>query len=81
MFANVTEEVVISTLSKLKTKTSSGPDNVSSKLLKEIIQEVAKPLSHVFNLSFKTGYIPVELKTAKVIPIFKSDNKHYFTNY
>ena len=42
----------------LKSKSSSGPDCLSSKLLKEIILDIAKPLSHVFNLSFKTGVIP-----------------------
>ena len=35
----------------------------------------------MFNLSFQTGYLPIQLKTAKVVPIFKSGDKHSFTNY
>ena len=68
---------------KLKSKSSSGPDHVSSKLLKDIIHVhvIAEPLAHVFNLSFKTGNIPVQLKTAKVIPVFKDGAKHCFSNY
>ena len=81
VFANITEEIIIKSTSDLKSKSSSGPDCLSSKLLKEIISDIAKPLSHMFNLSFKTGFIPVELKTAKVIPIFKSGDPHNFTNY
>ena len=39
------------------------------------------PLCHLFNLSFKTGYIPEELKQAKIVLIFKSGDQHYFNNY
>ena len=34
----------------------------------------------MFNLSLQTGCIPTQLKTAKVVPIFKSGDKHNFTN-
>ena len=66
---------------KLKPKNSSGPDHISSKLLKKILPIIINPLCHIFNLSLKTGYIPTILKTAKVVPIFKSGDKHNFTNY
>ena len=32
-------------------------------------------------MSFQTGYIPKQFKIAKVIPIYKSGDKHVFTNY
>ena len=73
VFANITEEIMTN-FKKMKSKSSSGPDNLSSKLLKEIIGLIIKPLVHIFNLSFKTGFIPPELKTAKVIPIYKNDD-------
>ena len=81
VFAKITEEIIMTNLRKMKSKSSSGPDNLSSKLLKEIIGLIIKPLVHIFNLSFKTGFIPPELKTAKVIPIYKNDDKHSFNNY
>jgi hypothetical protein len=81
IFANVTKEIVLENIRKLKTKNSAGPDDVSTKLLKDIIELIADPLAHLFNLSFKTGYIPIELKTAKVIPIYKDGDKHCFGNY
>ena len=59
----------------LKNKTSFGPDNISSKLLTIILPQFFYPLCHLFNLSFQTGYIPIQLKMAKVVPIFKSGDE------
>ena len=81
VFANVTPEIIINTLSRLKSKSSSGEDNISTKLMKEIIHIIVQPLTHLFNLSFKTGYIPDNYKCAKIIPIYKSDKKDQFNNY
>ena len=39
------------------------------------------PYCHLFNLSFKTGFIPTILKTAKIVPIFKAGETDNFTNY
>ena len=39
------------------------------------------PLSHLLNLSFKSGYIPTCLKTAVIKPIYKKDGSDKFTNY
>ena len=39
------------------------------------------PLTHLFNLSFTTGFIPTCLKTALIKPIFKKDDADKFTNY
>ena len=39
------------------------------------------PLAHIGNLSFDTGIFPVELKIAKIVPIFKSGDDCIFTNY
>ena len=42
---------------------------------------IIKPVCHLLNLSLQTGFIPVLLKTAKVVPVYKSDDKHSYTNY
>ena len=65
----------------MKSKLSCGPDNISSKLLKIILPIIIQPLCHLFNLSFQTGYIPDQFKTAKVVPVFKSGDKHDYSNY
>lgn len=65
----------------MKGKSSAGADHISSKLLKKILPINISPVCHLFNLSLQTGYIPSQLKLAKVIPIYKSSDKHLFTNY
>lgn len=81
VFAPVTPQTLIKTARELAPKTSTGPDNLSSKMLKEVLPLLVHPLCHLFNLSFQTGYIPPRFKIAKVIPIFKSGDQHLFTNY
>ena len=56
-------------------------DNISSKLLKTIINDIAPILSHIFNRSLATGIVPSLLKIAKVTPIFKSGDNQTFSNY
>ena len=73
--------MVVEMCGKLKPKTSFGRDCISTKLLKVMLPQVLTPLCHLFNLSVQTGYIPSELKTAKVVPVFKSGDAHEFTNY
>ena len=46
-------------------------NNISSKQLKEILPSIVNPVTHIFNLSFQTGYIPLELKTARVVPVHR----------
>jgi hypothetical protein len=81
VFANVTQDLILETLAKLKPKNSLGGDNISTKLLKYIISPIAPTLTHLFNLSFKTGYIPDNYKCARVIPIYKDGDRDKFNNY
>ena len=77
VFTPFSSEEVLKITSSLKSSTSSAVDGISSKLLKKIIDV----LIHIFNWSLSTGIVPSKLKTAKVNPVFKSGNKHKFTNY
>ena len=56
-------------------------DGISTKLLKETIDIVGTPLTHIINRSFDTGIVPSQLKTAKVIPIFKANDSNLLKNY
>ena len=47
-------EILLTGLS-LKTKQSSGYDEVSTQLLKLILHLVLMPLAHIISLSFNTG--------------------------
>ena len=64
VFANMTPDIINDALSKLKNENSSGPDNISTNLLKSIM-----PI-----ISFKNGNIPTFLKTAKLVPVFQTED-------
>ena len=53
-------------INNLKPKSSAGHDNISSKLLRQIGDIVAYPLSITVNQSLCTGIFPRRLKLAKV---------------
>ena len=50
-------------------------------VIEESIPLVSEPLTHFTNLSIHRGIVPNEMKSARVIPIFKSDDQLLFTNY
>ena len=50
-------------------------------IIKESICSISDPLTHIFNLSITSGIVPTEPKTARVIPLFKTDDKSLISNY
>ena len=72
---------VLEFINKLKPKTSTGLDDISSKLIKLSNPIIALPLTHIINLSLQNGIVPSKMKKAKVIPIHKSDDLNLIKNY
>lgn len=71
MFLRAVDEVeIVSIVQKFKNK-STDCDRVDMVVVKKVIDEIAKPLSHICNLSFQTGIFPSKMKTAKIIPLYK----------
>ena len=60
---------------------SPGWDNFQSNVIKDTSDLLLLPLTHLLNLSITQGVCPDELKIAKVIPIFKSDDSAQIGNY
>ena len=52
----------------------------SSKLVKDLKNEIALPLSIMINTSIESGHVPDTMKLAKVIPIYKSKDKQMLNN-
>ena len=69
------------TLHSLRTKTSSGYDGISVKLLKYLFPALSKPLCLIINQSLLTGIYPDKPKIAKVIHLFKKDDTLLMDNY
>jgi len=78
---NITKDIVLDKLSNINIHKSEGPDMIHGRLLYELRNELAKPLSELFNKSLHAGYVPTDWKRANVIPIFKKGNKQNKENY
>ena len=77
----IESQVVLEAAIKLKAKLSSGHDNISTKLIKETINQTLQPITHIINKSFETGVVPHDMKIAMVIPIFKAGDNTLMKNY
>ena len=80
-FDLVNQEDVIKIGKSLKSKNSTGIDGLSTNLLKILMPAIVKPLTLILNQSLATGIFPDKLKTAKVIPLYKKDDKLKMDNY
>ena len=77
----IEEKEIIETVNKCKNKMSSDCHDIDMKTVKRVIAGISKPLTHIFNLSFQTGQFPHKMKLAKVTPLYKTGDRHHFTNY
>lgn len=66
---------------KCKNQKSLDCNDIDMIVVKRVIEAIIKPFTYICNLSFQTGRFPDRMKIAKVIPLYKSGNKHHFTNY
>ena len=65
-------EYVADMLALLDTSKSSGPDDISSLMLKSTAHSIAPSLANLFNTSLAEGLLPSEWKVARVVPVPKS---------
>jgi len=65
----------------LKNSNSKGNDDISVNTLKSCNENLSKPLRMLFNKSIQDGIFPDNLKIAKIVPIFKSEDKKTISNY
>lgn len=77
----VSESEIISTVSKIISKISCDSDGLDMYIVKETIRCIIRQLKYIINLSFDTGFFPDKMKVAKIIPLFKSGDRHSLTNY
>ena len=77
----VCEREIKKELENLDPSKSCGHDNIMPKVVKQLATELSEPLSHIINLTFSTGKIPVDFKTSIVIPVYKSGDSCEFNNY
>ena len=80
-FSPCTEEEIRKIINELPSKRSSGVDNISNVLLKELSDILCKPLCILTNRSMQSGIFPDLMKLAEVIPLYKGKSRESETNY
>ena len=74
-------DVVHRLVSSLRIDKATGLDDISARLLKEACPEIVPPLTHIINLSIRSGCFPEDWKISKVLPLYKADIKSDPNNY
>jgi len=72
---------VITVTKNLKSKTSSGYDEIPTDIMKLSINFVAPHIVNIINKSFTDGDFPDLLKIAKICPIYKAGEVSNISNY
>jgi len=75
------EDCVRVHLSNLDAHKSTGPDGMHPRVLRELVDVIAEPLSNIFERSWRTGEVPEDWGKAIVTPVSKKGKKEDSGNY
>ena len=71
----------MNTIDVLKEKSAPGPDNIGNRVLKQLKEQLAFPLSILFRESLDVGEVPTEWKDSTITPIYKKGRRSEPANY
>jgi hypothetical protein len=80
-FSIITETDIEKLLKSLNVTKSTGCDNISAKFLKDGASIITDPVTYIINLSLSTSTVPVDFKTARVVPLYKKGDRNSEGNY
>ena len=80
-FIEIKREEVLKALKELNPRKATGHDEIPSKVLKLVAEEIATPLTDIFNQVIKYCEWPQEWKMGEWIPAYKKDDHHDKANY
>ena len=81
LFIVPTNETELHQVIKSLKDCSTGWDELTLSTINLSWPDIAPAFVHVMNLSLEQGVVPLELKVARVIPLFKADDPEKFSNY
>ena len=77
----VSPDEIVRTINNLKTKSTMDIHNLNTKILQWSAQYIASPLSDIINECFVEAIVPLQMKIAKIIPVFKKGDHSDCANY
>ena len=76
-----TEDEVYDLITDLDSSKSTGPDGISTKMLRGTVDAIVPSLTKLFNLSLTSGSIPEAWKLVRIVPVPKSTDMSSPSNY
>ena len=76
-----TAEEISHQLEALDVSKSSGPDGISSQMLKPVARVIAPSITRLINHLIQSGFFPVLWKTSNIVPIAKPGDNASPNNY
>ena len=80
-FTEVKQQQILKIVKSLKSSKSAGLDEIPPRLIKDAAEELVVPLAMLINSSLQSGSFPTCEKQAKVVPVYKSNQKSKLDNY
>jgi len=77
----VTDPSVLKLLKGLNPNKACGPDNIGPRLLRELSEQIASPLTTIIQQSLHDGTVPGDWRKANITPVFKKGQKYLCSNY
>ncbi len=81
IFTEVNQQQILQIVRSLKSSKSHGLDEISPRLIKDAADELVVPFNMLINSSLQSGTFPTCEKQAKVLPVYKSNEKSKLDNY
>ena len=80
-FKDVTLQQTLKILKSTNSSKAAGIDKIPARIIKDIAEEIAAPLTFLINRSLQCGLFPTSEKIAKVTPLYKSGDRTNIDNY
>jgi len=72
---------MVSLAKNLKDNITTGYDDIPKSLVKQCIQLIKGPLTHIYNVSLRSVVFPDEWKVAQVKPLYIKGDRYNIQNY